>query len=77
MKKRAKVQATIEAGVSFDAANDGDNPYEYFVDNMVLDSLWLFGDDWTERELRLTFGDMGAEALLQLIFNNVEEWEDD
>jgi hypothetical protein len=77
MKKRAKVQATVEAVVSFDADNYGDNPYEYFVDNMALDSLWLFGDEWTERELRLTFGDMGAEALLQLIFNNVEDWENE
>ena len=66
----------IEAQVSFTASNDGDNPSEYFLDDMQLDSLAMFGDEWTEKELRLIFGDQGADAMLQLIFNNVEgEWD--
>lgn len=72
---RATVTAEIEAEVSFMANSDSDDPREVFFDNMELESLWMFGNEWTEKELRLTFGDMGANAMLQLIFNNVEDWD--
>lgn len=50
---------------------------EIITDTMEIDTLEIFGDEWTEKELRLTFGDQGAEAFLQLVFNQVEDWEDE
>lgn len=42
-----------------------------------LESLNMFGKEWTEKELRVVFGDMGTDALLGLIFDECEEWDDE
>ena len=74
---RTKVYSEIEADVSFTASNDSDNPNEYDLDDMQIESLHMFGREWEEKELRLYFGDQGADAFLQLIMDNIEEWDDE
>ena len=73
---QARVEFGGEAVVSMSAANDGENPNEFFLDDMELDSLYMFNRDWSEKELRVTFGDMGTDALIGLIFGEIEEWEE-
>jgi hypothetical protein len=73
---QARVEFGGEALVSLTASNDGENPNEFFLDDMELDSLYMFNRDWSEKELRVCFGDMGTDALLSLIFGIVEEWEE-
>ena len=67
-----------EATVSATIAQDSDNTNEAFFDDMELDSLHMFDRDWSEKELRVYLGDMGADALLSLIFaeagDDVMEW---
>ena len=69
-----------EATVSANIAQDSDNPNEAFLDDMELESLHMFDRDWSEKELRACFGDMGTDALLSLIFaeasDHVMEWEE-
>ena len=69
-----------EATVSATIAQDSDDPNEAFFDDMELESLHMFDRDWSEKELRVYFGDMGADALLSLIFaeagDDVMEWEE-
>lgn len=74
---RTTIKTEIEAEVYFTASNDGDNPNEYFIDDMQMESLWMFGREWEEKELRLVFGDQGADAMLQLIGDQIEEWDDE
>ena len=80
---RSTVYADIEAIVSFETerADYGvrGSPVWDEIDpaTMELESLHMFGRDWTEAELRLTFGDIGADALARLIFDEVEEWDND
>ena len=68
-----------KATVSATIAQDSDDPNEVFFDDMELESLHMFDRDWSEKELRVYFGDMGADALLSLIFaeagDDVMEWE--
>ena len=68
-----------EATVSATIAQDSDDTTEAFFDDMELESLHMFDRDWSEKELRVYFGDMGADALLSLIFaeagDDVMEWE--
>jgi hypothetical protein len=45
-------------------------------DDLELHGLTMFGREWTEKELRNTFGDQGADALIALIFDQVEDWEE-
>ncbi len=73
----AHVEFGGEAWISLSANNDGDNPNEFFLDDMELDSLYMFDREWSEKELRVYFGDMGADAILGLIFEQVEEWDND
>ena len=67
-----------EATVSATIAQDSDDVNEAFFDDMELESLHMFGRDWSEKELRVYFGDMGADALLSLLFaeagDDVMEW---
>jgi hypothetical protein len=69
-----------EAIVSATISQDGDNPNEAYLDDMELESLHLFDRDWSEKELRVYFGDMGADALIGLIFDaageDLMEWEE-
>ena len=81
---RAEVYSDIYADVSFQAdfvPGYGEQPdcYEIDVASLEIDSLHMFGKDWSEAELRLTFGDMGADAIRGLVFELVEgeDWEDD
>jgi hypothetical protein len=68
--------ATVSATIAYDS----DNPNEAFFDDMELESLYMFDRDWSEKELRVYFGDMGAEALIGLIFDaasdDLMEWEE-
>ena len=79
----AKIQGDIHASVRFDTERvDYGVPRspewdEIIPETMEIETLEIFGYDWTEKELRMTFGDQGAEAFLQLVFNQVEDWEDD
>ena len=69
-----------EATVSATMAQDSDDPNEAFLDDMELESLHMFDREWSEKELRVYFGDMGTDALLSLIFadasDHVMEWEE-
>jgi hypothetical protein len=76
-KSTARVTTEIEAQVSLDAFDDDLNPEENYLDNFELGDLWMFGREWSERDLRITFGDMGADALIGLIFGLVEDYEHD
>lgn len=79
----AKVYGDIEATVRFNTERvDYGVPHspewdDITPETMEIETLEIFGYDWTEKELRMTFGDQGAEAFLQLVFNQVEDWEDD
>jgi len=79
----AKVSGEIEAIVTFRTERvDYGVPRspvwdEIIPETMEIETLEIFGNDWTEKELRMTFGDQGAEAFLQLVFNQVEDWEND
>lgn len=79
----ATVEEYIEAEVSFqtetcDYGVSGSPVWEEIdTTSMELESLHMFGRDWSEAELRLTFGDMGADAIRRLVFESVEEWDDD
>lgn len=79
----AKIYGDIEASVTFrtervDYGVERSPEWDMIIpETMEIDGLSIFGNDWTEKELRMTFGDQGAEALLQLVFNQVEDWEDD
>lgn len=79
----AKIHGDIQASVRFDTERvDYGVPRspewdEIIPETMEIETLEIFGYDWTEKELRMTFGDQGAEAFLQLVFNQVEDWEYD
>ena len=79
----AKVNSEIDAQVSFrtykeDYGVTGSPVWDAIDDSsMELESLHMFGDDWSRAELVECFGKQGADALMQLIFNNVEDWEDE
>jgi hypothetical protein len=73
---RARVIAAIDADISFNAANDSDDPSAWFLDDYSLESLHMFGRTWSEKELRVTFGDLGADALIGLICDKIEEWDE-
>jgi hypothetical protein len=79
----ATVTSEIEAEVSFaiervDYGVSGSPEWdEILPDTMELESLHMFGRDWSEKELRITFGDMGTDAMLGLIYEQVEEWDDE
>ncbi len=45
--------------------------------SMELDSLYMFGKEWTNAELLAKFGEQGYDALVQMIFDAAEEWEMD
>jgi hypothetical protein len=77
----ATVSAEIDATVSFqteqtDYGVAGSPTWDEIIDGtMEIDSLYMFGEDWTRAELVETFGKQGADALSRLIFNNIgEEW---
>jgi hypothetical protein len=77
-----KVYDSIEAEISFETQfspgyGEQSDVDEVLLDTMALDSLHMFGRDWTEKDLRVTFGDMGAEAIKNLAFDMVEEWDDE
>jgi len=80
---RTTIHSDLEATVSFETEKQDygvpGSPVWDEIDpsSMELESLWMFGKEWTEAELRLTFGDMGADAIAGLIFDMVEDWEDD
>jgi hypothetical protein len=69
-----------EAIVSATISQDSDDPNEAFFDDMELEGLYLFDQYWSEKELRIYFGDMGADALIGLVFDaatdDVGEWEE-
>ena len=79
----AKIYGDIQASVSFktervDYGVPGSPEWDEIIpETMEIETLEIFGNDWTEKELRMTFGDQGAEAFLQLVFNQVEDWEND
>ena len=76
----ATVNTELTAKIRFNVDHtrgDQFNPDEYEFNDMELETLNMFGGDWTEKELRLTFGDIGAMALIEMCFNNVEDWEND
>jgi hypothetical protein len=80
---RAKVYSDIEAEVIFDTVKEDYGVERSPVwdaiadDTMRLESLHMFGREWSEREMRVTFGDFGTDAFLGLVFDQVEDWEDD
>lgn len=79
----ATVYDEIEAQVSFrtyktDYGVDRSPVWdEIDEDTMELESLHMFGSEWSRAELVECFGKQGANALEQLIFNGIEDWEDD
>ena len=55
-----EIDAYVSArGVKVDYGVPG-SPEWIEYEDLELDSLWMFGRDWTEKELRAVFGDMGA-----------------
>ena len=79
----ANVNTEIEAVVTFateksDYGVNGSPVWDEILhDTFSLDSLHMFGREWTEKELRVVFGDMGTDALLGLVFDEIEEWDND
>lgn len=79
----SNVTQEIEAKVTFrtyktDYGVPGSPVWDEIDDSsMVLESLHMFGDDWSRVELVEIFGKQGANALERLIFNQVEDWIDD
>ena len=79
----AQIREEIEASVSFttsktDYGVPGSPVWDEIDDSSLeLESLWMFGSEWHRSELLEIFGKQGAEALERLIFNAVEDWEDD
>lgn len=54
----------------------GEMPFEEtIVENVEFLEMFIFGRWWTEAELRTTFGDMGADAMIRLSADRVEDWE--
>lgn len=70
-------EAVVTATLSREDVGGELSQMEDFIDDMELESLTMLGRDWTERDLRVFFGDQGADALVRLIFDNAEDWEDD
>ena len=70
-------EAVVTATISREDVGGELSQWETFIDDMELESLTMLGRDWTERDLRVFFGDQGADALVRLIFDNAEGWEDD
>jgi len=79
----ASVNTEIEARVSFNIVKEdygvrGSPVWDEILDDTLsLDSVHMFGRDWSEKDLRVVFGDMGTDALLSLIYGSIEDWEDD
>ena len=77
----SRVTTEIEATVTGSAVKSDygvpGSPVWYEYEAIDLDSLHMFGRDWSEKELRVTFGDMGADALIGLIFEQCEDWENE
>jgi hypothetical protein len=79
---RAKVCDELEAFIQFDTESCDygvDHSPEWDEirrDTLELESLHMFGRAWSEKELRVTFGDLGADALISLICDGIEEWEE-
>lgn len=71
-----EIEAVVSGhGVKSDYGVTG-SPVWIEYEDLELDSLYMFGREWIEKELRVAFGDMGADALIGLIFEKAEEWED-
>jgi hypothetical protein len=73
---KAYVLADIEAELSFRVLKE-EYGCEIDLETVEIDSLSMFGRDWSESDLRATFGDQGAEAMRDLILSEVEDWEDE
>jgi hypothetical protein len=80
---RTTVYNEIEAVVSFDTFTadygvQGSPEWEEIMpETMEIEGMTMFGRDWSEADLRATFGDQGAEALRSLVMESVEDWEDE
>jgi hypothetical protein len=73
---KAYVLADIEAELSFRVLKE-EYGCEIDLETVEIDSLSMFGRDWSESDLRATFGDQGAEAMRAMILAEVEDWEDE
>lgn len=73
---KAYVRADIEAEMSFDVLRE-EYGIEIDLETVEIDCMTMFGRDWSESDLRATFGDQGAEAMRALVLAEVEDWEDD
>lgn len=80
---RTTVYNEIEAVVSFETFTEdygvqGSPEWEEIMpETMEIEGMTMFGKDWSEVDLRATFGDQGAEALRALVLAEVEDWEDE
>ena len=77
---RCTVRLYIEAeftGTLTEEDIGGELPFvETYVDDIEFQEAWMFGRAWTEAEMRTTFGDMGADAMIGLLQGYAEDWED-
>jgi hypothetical protein len=78
---RCTVRLEIEAEFSGRIVREdigGEMPFvETYVEDIELSEAWMFNRVWTEAEMRTTFGDMGAEALIGLMQGYAEDWEEE
>lgn len=47
------------------------------VEDVDLESVWMFGKDWNKKQLIETFGEKGAYALINLMCDqaDADEWD--
>jgi hypothetical protein len=80
---RCTVRLDIEAeftGRIIEEDIGGEMPFvESHFEEIEFQEAWMFGRSWTEAEMRTTFGDMGADALICLFESYAVEgyWESD
>jgi hypothetical protein len=80
---RTTVYHEIEADVYFDTRKqdygvDGSPVWDEIIpETMELGTLLMFDREWSEDDLKATFGKDGAKIIIDYVFDLVEDWEDD
>jgi hypothetical protein len=46
------------------------------IEDVEFLEMYAFKKWWTEAELRTAFGDMGADAMIRLMQDQIDDWEE-
>ena len=72
-----EIEATVEATMVRNDYGVPGSPVWYEPEDMKVARVWMFGRDWTYKQLVEKFGKQGADALHELIEDSTDAdaWE--